>query len=82
MSCSRKENLIVTGPLRIFRFYLDGFRAMTIGRTLWKVILVKLFVIFAIIKFFFFSDFLQSNFATDQLRAEHVLDQITQPALK
>jgi len=55
---------------------------MTVGKTLWKVILIKLFVMFAILKLFFFSDFLQSNFATDQQRAEHVLDRITQPAQK
>jgi hypothetical protein len=82
MSYSRKENLIFAGPLRIFRFYLEGFRAMTVGKTLWKVVLIKLFVMFAILKLFFFSDFLQSNFATDQQRAEHVLDQITQPTQK
>ncbi|MBR1838770.1 MAG: DUF4492 domain-containing protein, partial [Bacteroidaceae bacterium] len=27
-----------TLPLRIFRFYLDGFRQMTWGRTLWIII--------------------------------------------
>ena len=30
--------------LRIGRFYRDGFRQMTWGRTLWVIILVKLFV--------------------------------------
>ena len=26
---------------KIFRFYLDGFRSMTVGKTLWAIILVK-----------------------------------------
>ena len=30
------------------RFYVEGFRAMTLGRTLWAIILVKLFVMFAV----------------------------------
>lgn len=46
---------------RIYDFYADGFRNMTVGRTLWTVILVKLFIIFAILKVFFFPDFLKAN---------------------
>lgn len=41
-------------PLRIFRFYCDGFREMTLGRTLWIIILIKLFVIFVVLRLFFF----------------------------
>lgn len=64
----------------IFRFYMDGFRSMTLGKTLWKIILIKLFVMFAILKLFFFQDYLGSNFSTDEERAAHVLEQITRPA--
>jgi len=64
----------------IYRFYRDGFRSMTVGRTLWKIILIKLFVMFAIFKLFFFQDYLGSNFSTEEERADHVLQQITGPA--
>ena len=37
-------------PVRIFRFYYDGFREMTLGRTLWAIILIKLFILFAKLK--------------------------------
>ena len=48
------------GPLRrVWRFYRDGFRSMTFGRSLWVIILVKLFIMFAILKVFFFPDFLR-----------------------
>lgn len=43
---------------KMYRFYREGFRSMTIGRTLWAVIIVKLIVIFAILKLFFFPDVL------------------------
>ena len=66
--------------LRIFRFYRDGFRAMTVGRTLWKIIAIKDFVLFAVLKLFFFPDFLATRFSTDQQRADHVIDQLTPPA--
>jgi len=29
--------------------YADGFASMTLGRTLWKVVAIKLFVLFALI---------------------------------
>lgn len=64
-------------PGRIYRFYRDGFREMTVGKTLWKVILVKLFVMFALLKLFFFPDFLATSFGTDQERADHVAKQLT-----
>lgn len=32
--------------LRVWRFYLEGFRAMTLGKTLWAIILIKLFIMF------------------------------------
>ncbi len=66
--------------LRIYQFYRDGFRQMTVGRTLWKIIFIKLFILFAVLKFFFFPDFLATNFSTDAQRADHVIDQLTQSA--
>lgn len=41
---------------RVLRFYRDGFREMTVGRVLWGIILLKLFIMFAILKLFFFRD--------------------------
>lgn len=41
-----------------YRLYYDGFRQMTLGRTLWAIILIKLFVIFAVLKLFFFPDYI------------------------
>ena len=45
----------------IVRFYRDGFANMRDGRVLWLVILVKLFIIFVVLKLFFFSDFISSQ---------------------
>lgn len=47
--------------LSIWNFYLEGFRSMTLGRTLWLIILLKLFIMFAILKVFFFPNFLSSQ---------------------
>ena len=49
-----KRNIIAT----MFRFYYDGFRSFTWGRTLWLLFVIKLFVMFFILKLFFFPSFL------------------------
>ena len=43
----------------VFEFYRDGFKSMTWGRTLWIFILVKLFVMFVILRIFFFTPYLK-----------------------
>ncbi|MDR1416234.1 MAG: DUF4492 domain-containing protein, partial [Prevotellaceae bacterium] len=45
-------------PARVFHFYVEGFCSMTIGKTLWMIILIKLFIMFAILKIFFLPSFL------------------------
>lgn len=57
---------------RVVDLYVDGFRNMTVGKTLWAIIIVKLILIFALLKFFFFPDFLSTNFDNDAERAEYV----------
>lgn len=63
---------------KAFSLYYDGFRSMVVGRTLWKLIFIKLFIMFVILKTFFFPDFLATNFSTDAERADHVLTNLTQ----
>lgn len=50
----RKDSLLY----RAFDLYYDGFRHMTLGRTLWAVILIKLVIIFVVLKLFFFPNFI------------------------
>lgn len=46
---------------RIFHLYYDGFRTMTLGKTLWTIILIKLAIIFLVLKLFFFPNYINSN---------------------
>lgn len=55
----------------IYRFYLDGFREMTIGKTLWAVIIVKLAIIFLVLKLLFFPSKL-SEYDSDAEKAQAV----------
>ena len=60
---------------RIWKLYYEGFRSMTLGRTLWLVILVKLFVIFVVLKVFFFPDYIKEH-ANKGQEAEFVSKQL------
>ena len=62
---------------RIFLFYYEGFRNMSgWGRKVWIIIIIKLFIMFAILKIFFFPNFLKTKFNTDQDRSDYVLEQL------
>jgi hypothetical protein len=56
----------------VFRFYYEGFRDMRLGKTLWLIIIVKVFIIFFVLKLIFFPDFLKVKFADDKQKAEYV----------
>lgn len=60
--------------VNIYRFYVDGFKSMTIGKTLWMLIIIKLFVMFFILKLFFFPSFLKDK--TTEEKQEYVGDEL------
>lgn len=49
---------------------------MTVGRTLWTIILIKLLVLFLILKLFFFPDILKREYPLVKDRGEHVLEHL------
>ena len=51
---------------KVYNLYYDGFRHMRLGRTLWAIILIKLFIIFAVLKVFFFPNFLKQHAKGDE----------------
>ena len=54
---------------------MEGFREMTLGRTLWAIILIKLFVLFAVMKLLFMPDPLAGQNAEE--RSSHLLEELT-----
>jgi len=62
----------------IFYFYIDGFKNQSkLSRRLWLIILIKLFIMFAILKLFFFPDFLNTNFSSDKEKSDHIINVLT-----
>lgn len=65
--------------IRIYRFYLDGFKSMTLGKTLWLIILIKLFIMFFVLRLFFFPNFL-NQFGTKEAKQEYVSGELIERA--
>lgn len=63
---------------KVVNFYIEGFKSMKLGRTLWLIILLKLFIMFFVLKLFFFPNYLKSNFKTDKERSEYILESLTE----
>jgi len=68
---------MISRSKQLYLFYREGFRSMVVGRALWKIIAIKLFIMFAVLKIFFFPNYLKTNFSTEQDRADHVLKNLT-----
>lgn len=64
---------------RIINFYKEGFANMKLGKTLWIVVLVKLAVIFLVIKMFFMPGILNERTSKGN-EADYVSTQITDRA--
>jgi len=62
-------------PIRIIRFYFEGFKSMEWGRQLWVIILIKLFIMFVILRLFFFPRFL-NQFETVSEKEEYVSNEL------
>jgi len=62
---------------KIYVFYVEGFRNMSDwGRQVWIIILIKLFIIFFILRLFFFPDVLKKNFNDDLNRSNFIREQL------
>ena len=62
----------------IFHFYIDGFKNIDkLGIKLWIIIAIKLFIMFAVLKLFFFPDFLNTNFSSDEEKSDHIINVLT-----
>ena len=65
---------------RIFDFYYEGFRNMpSWGIKAWALILIKLFIMFVILRLFFFPNIMSEHFEDDQERADYMIEELAKP---
>ncbi len=60
---------------RIINFYYEGFTNMKTGKTLWLVVIVKLIVIFVVLKLFFMPDILSER-AGDGNEPDYIMQRL------
>ncbi|MBS4236182.1 DUF4492 domain-containing protein [Campylobacter vulpis] len=61
---------------KIFDFYKEGFKNLTLGKTLWKIIFIKLFVILIILKLFIFDVNFKSLYKDDVSKTNFVIQNL------
>ncbi|WP_149714935.1 DUF4492 domain-containing protein [Campylobacter concisus] len=57
----------------IASLYVDGFKNMKIGKKLWLLIIIKLIIMFGILKVFIFDETLNTKFQTEEEKSEFVI---------
>lgn len=68
-----KEKDITAKKYNWFTMFWSGFTSMSrMSKTLWIVAIVKLVIMFFILKPFFFPNVLETNYDNDADKAEHV----------
>ena len=61
--------------LSIYNFYVDGFKSMTWGRELWWLILLKVIILFLVLRVFFFQPVLEGMSMEE--KSEHVGEELS-----
>jgi len=62
-------------PVRIYRFYVE------LGKTLWAIILIKLFIMFFILRLFFFPNVLNQK-GTEEGKQEYVATELIERGME
>jgi Na+/H+ antiporter NhaD/arsenite permease-like protein len=65
-----------TGKFNFFTMFRDGFKEMKLGKTLWLIVIIKLCIMFLILRPFFFPNVLNSKYKTEEAKAEHVRNEL------
>lgn len=77
MSIQEVFNKSTAASRKVLNFYIEGFKSMTIGRSLWALIIFKLIILFLVLKLFFFPNVLKENYDDDAQRANAVRSALT-----
>lgn len=73
-SPTRVKSINGTRLKKIWSLYSDGFSKMTWGRPLWILILLKLFILFFILRIFFFKPVMAGK--DDEQKSEYIGEQL------
>lgn len=69
-------DLEVRPKFNFFSMFWEGFKKMKLGKVLWTIVIIKLIIMFLILKPFFFPNFLNSKFDNQSEKADYVRQQL------
>lgn len=61
----------------ISNLYIDGFKNMKVGKSLWLIIAIKLIIMFGVLKVFVFDENLNTKFKSDEEKSDFVILNLT-----
>lgn len=61
--------------IAIKNFYVEGFKNMTWGRPLWMLIFLKIFILFFVLRLFFFQPILAGKNEAEKI--DHISTELT-----
>ena len=71
-------NFLLYPFIELLKLYKHGFSIMSKeSKSLWAIAIIKLFIMFGILKMFFFKDFLKTNFESNEQRIEYLQNTLT-----
>ena len=65
---------------KVIQLWREGFKSMTWGKPLWILNIIKLLIIFGILKLFFFPNFLKQQSKTEEGQREYVRNELVNRA--
>ena len=62
---------------KILSLYIDGFKNLTLGKTLWKIVIIKLIIILTILNLFIYDKSINTEYKSDNQKIEFVYKNLT-----
>ncbi|WP_321315399.1 DUF4492 domain-containing protein [Halarcobacter sp.] len=62
---------------KILNLYIDGFKNLTLGKTLWKIVIIKILIIFTILNLFIYDKSINSEYKSNSQKIEFVYKNLT-----
>lgn len=78
MRSSTPPNAPFRGMGGLIRLWRDGLRSMTWGKPLWILNIIKLLIMFGVLKLFFFPNFLKEKSDSEEGRRDYVANELVQ----
>lgn len=62
----------------VYIFYKEGFSNLTVGKTLWKIVLIKLIIIIGFLNFYIYDKSIDTEYKTTDKKIDYILKNLIQ----